>query len=159
MRFDVELSTLEEKKHLDKMTMDYLHGILTAYEMRIEKENPSRKEATFKASKETKKKEHKPSESSIDESEEEKVNFIRKLKKGLGKYKGKLPCKLFNCGRIWSLVQNVPIQKTRITMMKKITLIKKLKRNLKREKLETKRDSMKRRKAFIPKKIVVHLMK
>jgi hypothetical protein len=36
--------------------MDDLHGILTNYEMRIEKDNPSKKEATFKASKKTKKK-------------------------------------------------------------------------------------------------------
>ena len=34
-----------------------LHGIILAYEMRIVKENPSKKEATFKASKETKNKE------------------------------------------------------------------------------------------------------
>lgn len=29
--------------------MDQLHGILMAYEMKIEKENPSRKEESFKA--------------------------------------------------------------------------------------------------------------
>jgi hypothetical protein len=40
--------TIEEMKDLDKLTMDELHGILTAYEMRIEKEKPSKKEAISK---------------------------------------------------------------------------------------------------------------
>jgi hypothetical protein len=40
-------------KDLDKLIVDDLHGTLTAYEMRIEQDNPprtSRKEATFEAS-------------------------------------------------------------------------------------------------------------
>jgi hypothetical protein len=41
-------------KDLEKLMMDDLHGILIAYEMRKEKENPTWKEATFKASKKTK---------------------------------------------------------------------------------------------------------
>ena len=49
--FDAKVCSLEEKKHLNKMTMDQLQGILMAYEMRIEKERPSRKEASFKVSK------------------------------------------------------------------------------------------------------------
>ena len=49
LRFDAKVFSLEEKKHLDELTMDQLHGILMAYEMKIEKENPSRKEESFKA--------------------------------------------------------------------------------------------------------------
>jgi hypothetical protein len=37
--------------------MDELHGIFIAYEMRTEQENPYIKEAAFKASKKSKKKE------------------------------------------------------------------------------------------------------
>ena len=33
-------------------------------------------------------------------SDEEEANFVRKLKRGQGKYKGKLPFKCFKCGRI-----------------------------------------------------------
>ena len=55
MRFDSKVSALEESKELDKLSMDELHGILKAYEMIIEQEKPSTKEATFKASKKTKK--------------------------------------------------------------------------------------------------------
>jgi hypothetical protein len=55
MRFDPKISSLEEREDLATLSMDELHGILTAYEMRTEQDNPSRKEATFKASKKTKK--------------------------------------------------------------------------------------------------------
>jgi hypothetical protein len=33
-RFDLKVSSLEERKDLDSISMDELHGILTAYEMR-----------------------------------------------------------------------------------------------------------------------------
>jgi hypothetical protein len=56
MRFDPKISTLEERADLDSISMDELHGIFTAYEMRTEQENPDIKEAAFKASKRSKKK-------------------------------------------------------------------------------------------------------
>jgi hypothetical protein len=34
MRFDSKISSLEERVDLDKMNMDEIHGIFTAYEMR-----------------------------------------------------------------------------------------------------------------------------
>ena len=48
MRFNPKVSAIEEKKHLEKMTMDALRGTLLVYEMRIE--DPKKKEAAFKAS-------------------------------------------------------------------------------------------------------------
>jgi hypothetical protein len=53
--------------------MDELHGIFIAYEMRTEREYPSKKEASFKASKRTKKKklESKPKCSYSDDSDED----------------------------------------------------------------------------------------
>jgi hypothetical protein len=51
MRFDPKISVLEERSDLNSISMDELHGIFTAYEMRTEQENPDVKEATFKASK------------------------------------------------------------------------------------------------------------
>ena len=50
MRYGPKVSTLEERHDLKKVTMDELHGILTAYEMRTRQNGSSRKEATFKAS-------------------------------------------------------------------------------------------------------------
>jgi hypothetical protein len=61
-------------KDLDNLTMDKLNGILTIYEMRIEKdnqENSSSKEATFKASNKTNTKEYKTSDNLDNESNEE----------------------------------------------------------------------------------------
>ena len=59
MRFDSKVSSLEERKDIDKLSMDELHGILTAYEIRKEQKNPSRNETTFKVSKKTNKKNQK----------------------------------------------------------------------------------------------------
>jgi hypothetical protein len=56
MKFDPKISTLEERAYLDSISMDEVHGIFTAYEMRTEQENPDIKEATFKESKRSKKK-------------------------------------------------------------------------------------------------------
>ena len=85
MIFDSKVSPLEERQYLDKLSMDELHGILTAYEMRTEQEKPSRKEATFKVYKKTKKNNQKPeycslSSCSEDSYDEEESNFVIKLK-------------------------------------------------------------------------------
>ena len=56
MRFDPKISTLEERGDLDSISMDELHGIFIAYEMRTKQKNLDIKEATFKASKRSKKK-------------------------------------------------------------------------------------------------------
>ena len=58
--------------------------------MRTGLNESSRKEATFKAS----------SKNQSENLDDEEALFIKKLEKGTGKYKGKLPLKYFNCGRI-----------------------------------------------------------
>jgi hypothetical protein len=35
--FDAKVTSIEKKKELDSLTMDELHGIIMAYEMRIKK--------------------------------------------------------------------------------------------------------------------------
>ncbi|KAH9319555.1 hypothetical protein KI387_021324, partial [Taxus chinensis] len=72
---------------LDKLSMDELHGILTTYEMRTESNKPSKKEDAFKVSKKEKIKEPESNENSNNEEDEKEALFIRKLKKGSGKYK------------------------------------------------------------------------
>ena len=54
MKYDSKTSTLEERDDLSSMTMDQLHGILTAYEMRTGQNKTSKGEATFKVPKKTK---------------------------------------------------------------------------------------------------------
>ena len=50
MRYDLKVSTLKEWDDIEKLTIDEVHGILTAYEMRKWQNWSSRKEADFKAS-------------------------------------------------------------------------------------------------------------
>ena len=103
MGFDSKVSSLEEREDLDKLSMDELNGILIAYEMITEQEKPSIKEVAFKVSKKTKKNNLKSksySSCSEDSYDEEEANFVRKLKRGTSKFKGKLFLKCFKCGRI-----------------------------------------------------------
>jgi hypothetical protein len=46
-----------------------------------------------------------------DISDEENANFIKKLKKGIGKYKGKIPLRCFNCGKIGHFANKCPYPK------------------------------------------------
>jgi hypothetical protein len=113
MRFDSKISALEERVDLATMTMDELHGILITYEMRTEQDNPITKEETFKESKKTKKKDKQNPKSycscSDDSEEDEEVeNFVRKLKRGTGKYKGILPLKFFNCDGVGHFSNKCP---------------------------------------------------
>ena len=59
------------------MKADEVHGIFISCEMRIGQDGPSKKEATFKVSKETKK-----SEALSKNLDEEEALFIKKLEKG-----------------------------------------------------------------------------
>jgi len=89
--------------------MDEMHGILRAYEMRIEKENLARKEVAFKASKKTKW--HKLCDCSSHESYKEQEKFVRNIKRGSRKHKGKLPFICFNCNRVGHFVDKFPYEK------------------------------------------------
>ena len=109
--FNPKILVIEETNDLDKLTMDELLGTLTAYEMRIENDNPPRKlrkEVTFKASKRTR---FKISDFSNNKLDEEEANFFRKLK---NMYKGKLPFKCFNCGKIRHFSHKCPYENTNV---------------------------------------------
>ena len=84
MKYDSKVSTIEERDDLDDMIVDELHGIFTAYEMRMGNNEPSRKEEASKAL----------SRNQLENLDKEESLFISKLEKGTGKYKGKMPLKM-----------------------------------------------------------------
>jgi hypothetical protein len=118
MRFNPKILALEEISDLNSISMDELHGIFTAYEMRTEQKNPDVKEATFKASKRSKQKkkeqEEYSSNSDVSKDDEEVANFVKRLNKGTdGRYRGKLPLICFNCDGIGHFANKCPHKKKR----------------------------------------------
>ena len=65
--------------------------------MRIVKDKPTSREASFKADK-----------NEDSEPDEIEAKFVKRLKKGSGKYKGKLPFKCFNCDKIGHFANKCP---------------------------------------------------
>jgi hypothetical protein len=118
MRFNPNISALEERSDLDSRSMDELHGIFTTYEMRTEQENPDVKEVAFKASKRSKQKKKEQEEyrsnSDTSEDDEEVAIFIKRLNKGTNdRYRGKLPLICFICGGIGHFDNKCPHKKKR----------------------------------------------
>jgi hypothetical protein len=99
-KFNPKVSTIEELNDLKTLSIDQILGTLTAYEMRIIKDKSITREAYFKAYKNT--------DLELDDIE---AKFVRRLKKGSGKYQGNLPFKFFNCGKIGHFSSKCPHQK------------------------------------------------
>ena len=161
IRFDVRVSYLKERKDLDTITMDELHGILTAYEMRAKIDQSRNKEVSFKDSKKIRKDKHTSRTDCSDESNGDGANFIKMLTRGSSKHKGKLPYKCFNCGEIGHLLQNVVMQNMK-TKVRRNDIVegKERKRSSKRgERLETRRRvSTQKRIAHLMSKIVTLIL-
>ena len=84
---------------------------------RYRNKHPTR-EASFRGSKKTRNKEHKVEDKPHDESDEKEANFVRKLKKGTMKYKGKLPFKCLNCGKIGHYAKKCPFEENKVLYKK-----------------------------------------
>lgn len=74
--------------------------------MRLPEGKLNVREETFKVDKFMKEK-----EDTCSWSDEEEAKFIRRLDKGMGKYKFKLAFKCFNCGRVGNYASKCPHKK------------------------------------------------
>jgi hypothetical protein len=81
-KFNPKVSAIEELSDLKTLSIDQLLRTLTAYEMRINKDKSSTREASFKEDNNT--------NSELDDIE---AKFVRRLNKGSRKYQGKFPFK------------------------------------------------------------------
>ncbi|KAH9330653.1 hypothetical protein KI387_002761, partial [Taxus chinensis] len=73
---------MEEAKNLSTLKMDELHGILISYEMRTTELKSIKKEAAFKADKESQAKKNKVESDMEVNDEKVEAMFVRKMKRG-----------------------------------------------------------------------------
>jgi hypothetical protein len=99
-RFNPKVSAIEELNDVKTLAFDQLLETLTAYEMRIGKDKSNTREYYFK--------EDNNEEYERDEIEEK---FVRRLKKGSGKYQGNFPFKCFNYGKLGNFSSKCPHKK------------------------------------------------
>lgn len=117
--FKPKVSVLECSANLDKLNKDELHGVLIAYEMRLdEEEGTSHLETEFATSKKTNKDKQSSKAKTCtytymckekEDDEEgfldgEYAQFTRKLKIDKGKFEGKIPLICFSCGEVGNFV-------------------------------------------------------
>lgn len=125
-KFDSKVFAVEEAQDLKTFSMDEMYCSLTTYEMRIGKAKSTDREATFKVNKNVKG----TLESDEGEiSDDAKANFVKNLRRGKGKYKGKIPLKSFNYGDI----RHFAILHPNVHIMKKETMMKVQKREIELE--------------------------
>jgi hypothetical protein len=122
MRYDANISSFEDRSDLSSLTVDQLHGIFKAYEMRIGNNKSTKDETTFKSSKTKINQKRKTQSCHHEEYDVEEANFIRKIQKVSGKYKGKLPFKCFNCGKLVILHPSVLIPRRTLKRKKTKTI-------------------------------------
>eukprot|EP00253_Pinus_taeda_P013339 PITA_13339 len=118
-RFNTKISVLEYSENLDKLIKEELHGVLIAYEMRLdEEEGTSHLETAFAACKKIDKEKQPSKEKTCtctckcEEKEDDEEGFsdgeyaysMRKLKLGKVKIKGKVPLICFGCGEVGHFV-------------------------------------------------------
>ncbi|XP_043687750.1 uncharacterized protein LOC122638968 [Telopea speciosissima] len=113
--YNAKVSAIEESKNLNQLSLNDLHANLTAYEMRMVKPKTTSKEAAFKTISKMKSLKITEGSDSEDSNDELIAYLAKRLKKGHGKYKEKLPLKCFNCGGIGHFASKCP-KKSKINL-------------------------------------------
>ncbi|XP_057819106.1 uncharacterized protein LOC131032184 [Cryptomeria japonica] len=106
-KYGTKFSPIEEDKDLKTFSMDELFGSLLASEKITINGETSKREVALNI---TKKGKEVDTSAKEDGSDTAKAKFVRKLKKGSSKYKGKHPFKCFNCGKIGHFAAKYPYE-------------------------------------------------
>jgi YbbR domain-containing protein len=115
-KYDSKIFSIKEGIEIDKINHDEVNGIIIIYEMRIVDVESKRKEVAFKTTRKEKKAFSMKDmveiiRSMSEETNEEEENFIKRLRKGIGKYEGKMPFKYFECGKVGHFFSKCPYKK------------------------------------------------
>ena len=103
--FNLKVSVLEDGYDLNNLTKDDLYGILIAYDIITGLNKTSKKKEALKVTSKYQSK---------NQNDEEGL-FISRLNKGTREYKGKLPLKFFNYGRIGHFSHKCPYPKQEVS--------------------------------------------
>jgi hypothetical protein len=79
MRYDANISSVEDRSDLSSLTVDQLHGTFTTYEMRTGNNKSEKDETSFKSFKTKINQKQKPQSCHHEESDVEEANIIRKF--------------------------------------------------------------------------------
>lgn len=79
-RFNSKVSTIEEMKDLDKLSVDELHEILASYEMRISKEDTPKGELSFQAIRRLKEKKPIVNKGLEEDTDKKEALFVQKIR-------------------------------------------------------------------------------
>jgi D-hexose-6-phosphate mutarotase len=104
MRYDAKISIIEYSPELEKITVDHLHGICIAYEMRTWSEKTSKGETTFKESKTKMRQEKKANDELLDISDEE-IELHEKTQERDWEIQRKYSSNMFQLWKNWTLFQ------------------------------------------------------
>jgi len=104
-KFESIISSIEEKKDLQSITIVQLHGILAVFEIRKGGQSNIR-EDSFKASRKGKEKEDIKESGYI--SKEDEINFVKKLQWGSRRFRGKIPFNFFSCAKVGHYATKCP---------------------------------------------------
>jgi hypothetical protein len=118
MRYDAKISTIEDRSDLNTLTVDQLHGIFTAYEMRIGNDKSTKNETVFKASKTKINQKQKLNPAMMKNLMWKKKISLKNFRKDQGDTKASCLSNVLTVARLAILQPSVPIPRRTLKMKK-----------------------------------------